>query len=206
VTRQPYASQCPRAYTRTGRTAHLLPPFASLNTDATALCGTSADAWYGSGSQDETETLGSLPVCKRCEGHARAADEAGRRIAGMGHRERASPAPVPPDPAAGTVPRPGRGALGASPGCQGKTPPSEPDPPPGLTAGSGSPARGTRSLRAGQDIPLSGEAFREQWGRARSARSAALRGGRGRYRRAAAGGTYRPGMARRTPGTTGGAL
>jgi hypothetical protein len=92
VTRQPFADQCVRAYTRTGKTAHLLPPLASLNTHGTALCGTGPEyfeTWRGTGSQTEIETLASLPLCKRCERLARAADEASRK-AGAARLERAS--------------------------------------------------------------------------------------------------------------------
>jgi hypothetical protein len=91
--RMPYADQCPRAYTRTGKTAHLLPPLASLNTHGSALCGVLPEwfeAWRGSGSQLETEILASLPLCRRCEKHAQRADEADARIAALGRQERAS--------------------------------------------------------------------------------------------------------------------
>ena len=87
MTRQPYAAQCPRAYTRTGKTAHLLLPFQSLNFYAAALCGTGpeySEAWRGSGTQQEIETLASLPLCKRCEKQARAADAGYARVAGLG--------------------------------------------------------------------------------------------------------------------------
>jgi hypothetical protein len=87
---KPYAEQCPRAYTRTGKTAHLLLPMQSLNTHGPALCGVGPeyfDAWRGSGTQAETETLASLPVCRRCEKLAYAADA---RYAQFGPQERAS--------------------------------------------------------------------------------------------------------------------
>jgi hypothetical protein len=93
MTRQPYADQCPRAYTRTGKTAHLLLPFASLNTYGTALCGVGPeyfDAWRGSGSQQEIEILASLPLCKRCETQARREDGGDARVAELGRQERAS--------------------------------------------------------------------------------------------------------------------
>lgn len=88
--RLPYAEQCPRAYTRTGKTAHLLAPMQSLNDRRPALCGVAPawfDAWRGSGSQDETETLASLPLCRRCETLASAADA---KYAQFGPQERAS--------------------------------------------------------------------------------------------------------------------
>lgn len=90
---KPYADLCARVYTRTGRKAHLLAPMMPPNTRGSALCGTGPEwfeAWRGSGSQDETEHVASLPLCRYCEKHATAQDEAGRRIAGPGQRERAS--------------------------------------------------------------------------------------------------------------------
>ena len=93
MTRQPYADLCPRAYTRTGKTSHLLLPFQSLNTYAAALCGTGpeySEAWRGSGSQQEIETLASLPVCKRCEKQAAREDGGDARVAELGRQEHAS--------------------------------------------------------------------------------------------------------------------
>ena len=93
MTRQPYADLRARAYTRTGKTAHLLQPFQSPNGNGAALCGTApewSDAWRGTGSQAEIETVASLPLCKRCERRASAADAAAARIAALGQQERAS--------------------------------------------------------------------------------------------------------------------
>lgn len=78
----PYAEQCTRVYTRTGKRAHLLKPLASPNTYGVALCGTGPEwsgSWRGTGSQREHEMAASLPVCKYCEKHAAAADEAARK-------------------------------------------------------------------------------------------------------------------------------
>ena len=60
-----------RAYTRSGRVAHLLGP------DGHALCPPMsewpAEVWLGTGSAEETERAAALPVCVGCE---RAAGEA----------------------------------------------------------------------------------------------------------------------------------
>jgi len=90
---EPYATLCARVYTRTGRKAHLLPPFASPNTCLTALCGLCPEyfeTWRGTGSQAETEHAASLPVCRYCLKRVTAEDEAGRRLAGLGRQERVS--------------------------------------------------------------------------------------------------------------------
>jgi hypothetical protein len=91
--RKPYAELCTRVYTRTGKRAHLLQPFMSPNGNGSALCGTGPgwfEAWRGTGTQDETETAASLPLCKHCEKHAAAQDEGERRVAELGRQERAS--------------------------------------------------------------------------------------------------------------------
>ena len=92
MTRRLYADDCPRVYTRTGTRAHLLTPLASPNTCRLALCGTGPqwwDSWRGTGSQTETETAASLPVCKACLKQARAVDAAEAKLAGL-RQERAS--------------------------------------------------------------------------------------------------------------------
>lgn len=93
--RKPYADQCTRVYTRTGKRAHLLGPFVSPNTHGSALCGTVPEwfeAWRGTGSQQETETAASLPVCRYCGKRATAEDEASRKAADVRQQraERAS--------------------------------------------------------------------------------------------------------------------
>ena len=85
--RRPFADDCTRVYTRTGKKAHLLKPLASPNTYLTALCGTGPEwfeAWRGTGTQDEHETAASLPLCKYCEKHARSEDDAAQRRAERG--------------------------------------------------------------------------------------------------------------------------
>jgi hypothetical protein len=124
--------------------------------------------------------------------------------------------PTPPGGPGGKTPRQ---AAPVSPGSLGGVSPSRTyhaspsqatprDGAKGLEGGTVTAGGVTDSVRdAGAPLAgsagLSGEeeraAQRDQWKRARSARSAELRGGRGRYRRAAARGTYRPGMARRKP-------
>lgn len=79
-----YVDQCTRVYTRTGKKAHLLRPLLSPNAHCAALCGTGPEwfeAWRGTGSQQEHETAASLPLCKYCEKHAAAEDDAARRNA-----------------------------------------------------------------------------------------------------------------------------
>lgn len=54
-----------RAYTKSGRVAHLLGP------DGYALCPSMSawggSVWLGSGSDEEREHLASLPACRGCE-------------------------------------------------------------------------------------------------------------------------------------------
>lgn len=86
----PYADQCTRVYTRTGKKAHLLPLLSSPNAHVTALCGILPEwfeAWRGTGSQAETEHVASLPTCRYCMKRVRAADEADARIAALGRQE-----------------------------------------------------------------------------------------------------------------------
>lgn len=88
---RPYADDCPRVYTRTGKRAHLLRPLASPNTHGTALCGTGPEwfeAWRGTGTQAEHETAASLPLCKYCMKRAGEAGEADNRLAEYGRQER----------------------------------------------------------------------------------------------------------------------
>jgi hypothetical protein len=64
-----YVDQCTRVYTRTGFSAHLLRPHYSPDGPIDeALCGLlpDADGWRGTGTQDEHERAGSLPVCRHC--------------------------------------------------------------------------------------------------------------------------------------------
>lgn len=60
-----------RAYTRSGKVAHLLGP------DGHALCPTMSEwppeVWLGAGSDEEKERAAALPACHGCE---RAAGEA----------------------------------------------------------------------------------------------------------------------------------
>lgn len=93
--RQTYADACTRVYTRRGRVAHLLPPLVSPNTYGLALCGTAPwrpESWRGTGSQKETETVSSLPLCRRCAKRAEAesAVESASRLARHGRPEHAS--------------------------------------------------------------------------------------------------------------------
>jgi hypothetical protein len=76
VTRQPYAAQCTRVYTRTGRVAHLMSPVQSIR-NGSVLCSVLPEwftEWHGTGSQREIETAAALPVCKRCEDQAQRED------------------------------------------------------------------------------------------------------------------------------------
>ncbi len=76
-TRKPYAEQCTRVYTRTGRVAHLLSPVSTIRNGRT-LCPVVPEwftEWHGTGSQREIETAASLPLCKRCAKSAAGEDE-----------------------------------------------------------------------------------------------------------------------------------
>lgn len=66
------STQTPAGYQRAylKDVAHLLGTLHSLNSYATARCGVGPSwwvgGWFGSGSQDETDRLATLPVCRRC--------------------------------------------------------------------------------------------------------------------------------------------
>ena len=76
--RQPYADQCTRVYTRTGKVAHLMSPVQSIR-NGSVLCNRILPEWFtewhGTGSQGEIELAASLPLCKRCEDQAQREDE-----------------------------------------------------------------------------------------------------------------------------------
>lgn len=77
--RSPFADQCTRVYTPTGKRAHLLRPDISPNLRLAALCGGMPRAWHGTGTQAEYEMAASLPLCRYCERVARSEDEAAAR-------------------------------------------------------------------------------------------------------------------------------
>ena len=69
------AADCTRVYARTGKRAHLLPPFESPNLGyPLSLCSRQpglGDSWRGTGSQLEYEVAAALPLCARCEAVSR---------------------------------------------------------------------------------------------------------------------------------------
>ena len=74
---KPYAEQCTRVCTRTGKVAHLLSPVQTIR-NGSVLCHVLPEwftEWHGTGSQSETDRAAALPLCRRCEDQAGREDE-----------------------------------------------------------------------------------------------------------------------------------
>jgi hypothetical protein len=58
----------PLGYTRSGKKAHILEPYRSLNSSDSALCGVTPwpDCWRGSGSWYENERVSEMARCTTC--------------------------------------------------------------------------------------------------------------------------------------------
>lgn len=65
---RPYADDCAKVYTPSGRVAHLRPPDYSITGAKPVLCPQSLPwgGWLGTGSQAEYDRAAALPACKAC--------------------------------------------------------------------------------------------------------------------------------------------
>jgi hypothetical protein len=118
MTRRPYADQCTRVYTRTGKTAHLMSPVQSIR-NGSVLCSRVTPEWFtewhGTGSQNEIDRAASLPLCKRCEDQARREDEYYSEPSQWSALAHLDPAAGPPSGRAARASVPGRPRVAATP-------------------------------------------------------------------------------------------